>query len=105
MKVLFKLGQYPGPQTMLASEGLWQNLKGPASEAGAASVPEEEISFIRCRQLWMASWCKTSQEKAHRWPRLCHLPSDSQDSFMLIYWLLTEKVPQTNYEPLKLSFL
>lgn len=44
MKVLFKLGQYPGPQTLLALEGLWQNLKGPTSEAGAASVPEVEIS-------------------------------------------------------------
>lgn len=51
MKVLFKLGQYPGPQTMLAPEGLWQNLKGATSEAGATSVPEVEISSIRCRQL------------------------------------------------------
>lgn len=56
MKVLFNLGQYPGLQTMLASEGLWQNLKGPTSEAGAASGPEVEISFIRRRCCQLTEW-------------------------------------------------
>lgn len=109
--MLFKLGQYPGPQSTLASEGLWQNLKGPTSEAVAVSVTEVESSSILCCQLtgWHQSVRLLVEKHTDGHDFVMCQTTTRTHSFTVNLLALNnnnnKKVPQTSNELLKLGFL